>query len=75
MAGFSLFFYLTGSAASTISYILVRYFLGKKWKQFEAWLGPVAIYLILAAITLIVLGAIFRHFLFGFWSRHFSTHK
>jgi membrane-associated protein len=69
------FFNLTGSAASTISYILVGYFFGKKWKQFEAWLGPVAIYLILAAITLIVLGVIFRHFLFGFWSRHFSTHK
>jgi membrane protein DedA with SNARE-associated domain len=70
-----LLFNLTGSAASTVSYILVGYFFGKKWKQFEAWLGPVAIYLILAAICVIVLGGIFRHPLSGFWSRHFSGRK
>jgi membrane protein DedA with SNARE-associated domain len=70
-----LLFNLTGSAASTVSYILVGYFFGKKWKQFEAWLGPASIYLILAAITVIVLGGIFRHPLSGFWSRHFSGRK
>jgi membrane protein DedA with SNARE-associated domain len=68
-------FNLTGSAVSTVSYILVGYFFGRKWMQFEAWLGPVAIYLILAAIAVIVLGGIFRHPLSGLWSRHFSAHK
>jgi hypothetical protein len=38
-------------------------------------MGPAAMYWILATIALIVLGVIFRRFLFGLWSRHFSTHK
>jgi membrane protein DedA with SNARE-associated domain len=70
-----LFFNLTGSAASAITYILVGYFFGKQWKQFEGWLGPVAIYLILATIALIVLAVIFRHPVSGFWSRHFSGRR
>jgi membrane protein DedA with SNARE-associated domain len=56
-----LFYNLTGSAAYTTSYILIGYFFGKKWKQLEAWLGPTALYLILAGIVLLVLGVIFRH--------------
>jgi len=43
-----LFYNVTGSAAYTISYILLGYFFGKKWKLLEAWLGPTALYLILA---------------------------
>jgi membrane protein DedA with SNARE-associated domain len=70
-----LFFNFTGSAASTISYILLGYFFGKKWQRFEALLGPLAIYLILAAIALMVVAVIFRRLLFGIWSRHFSTHR
>ncbi len=56
-----LFFNLTGSAAYAVSYILIGYFFGKKWKQLEAWLGPTTLYLILAWIALAVLGVVFRH--------------
>ncbi|HXR20748.1 MAG TPA: universal stress protein [Steroidobacteraceae bacterium] len=58
-----LFFYFTGSAASTISYILLGYFFGRKWQRFEALLGSLAIYLILAAIALMVVGVMFRRLL------------
>jgi hypothetical protein len=67
MAGFY-FFNFTGSAASTISYILLGYFFGRKWQRFEALLGPLAIYLILAAIALMVVGVMFRRLLIGIWS-------
>lgn len=55
-----LFYNLTGSAAYTVSYILVGHFFGKRWKLFEAWLGPTLLYLIVAAIVLVVLGITFR---------------
>jgi len=61
--------------AYTISYILIGYFFGKKWKLLEAWLGPAGLYLILAGIALIVLGVIFRHSLSGFSARHFSKKR
>ena len=67
-----LFYNLTGSAAYATSYILIGYFFGKKWKLLEAWLGPTALYLILAGLTLIVLGVIFRHSLSKFLVRLFS---
>jgi membrane protein DedA with SNARE-associated domain len=71
-----LFYNVTGSASYATSYILIGYFFGKKWKLFEAWLGPTALYLILAGIALIVLGVIFRHSVFGFLARLFSKkHK
>ena len=56
-----LFYNLTGSAAYTTSYILIGYFFGRKWKRLEAWLGPTALYLILAGMVLLVLGVVFRH--------------
>jgi membrane protein DedA with SNARE-associated domain len=64
-----LFFNLTGSAAYSITYILIGYFFGKKWKLLEAWLGSTALYMILAGTALMVLGVIFRHTLSGFWAR------
>jgi membrane protein DedA with SNARE-associated domain len=67
-----LFYNLTGAAAYTTSYILIGYFFGKKWKRLEAWLGPTALYLILAGIALIVLGVFFRHSLSKFLVRLFS---
>jgi membrane protein DedA with SNARE-associated domain len=71
-----LFYNLTGSAVYTTSYILIGYFFGKKWKLFEAWLGPTALHLILAGIAFIVLGVIFRDFLSKFLVRVFSKkHK
>jgi membrane protein DedA with SNARE-associated domain len=63
-----LFYSFTGSAAYSIVYILIGYFFGRKWKQLEAWLGPTALYLILAAIALAVLGIIFRHAIAGYWT-------
>jgi membrane protein DedA with SNARE-associated domain len=66
-----LFYNLTGSAAFATTYILIGYFFGKKWKMLEAWLGPTALYLILAAVTLIILGVIYRHSLSGLWERLF----
>jgi membrane protein DedA with SNARE-associated domain len=70
-----LFYNLTGSTASTITYILIGYLFGKKWKLLEAWLGPAALYLILAGIALIVLGVIFRHSLSRFWVRLFQNKR
>ena len=70
-----LFYNLTGSAAYTTSYILIGYFFGKEWKQLEAWLGPTALYLILAGVALIVLGVIYRHSVSGFLARLFSQKR
>jgi membrane protein DedA with SNARE-associated domain len=66
---------LTGSAAYATAYILLGYFFGKKWKLLEAWLGPTALYLLLAAMALMVLGVIFRHSAAGFWTRHFRKKR
>ena len=67
-----LFYNLTGSAVYATAYILIGYFFGKRWKLLEAWLGPTALYLILAGIVLLVLGVIFRHsiskFLVRLWA-------
>jgi membrane protein DedA with SNARE-associated domain len=67
-----LFFDLMGSAAYAITYILVGFFFGKKWKLLEAWLGPTASHLILAGIALTVLSVMFRHSLCAFSARLFS---
>ncbi len=66
-----LFYNVTGSAAYTTSYILVGYFFGKQWKLLKVWLGPTALYLMLAAIAIVVLGVIFRHSVSGYWARLF----
>ncbi len=68
-----LFYNLIGSAAYTTSYILIGYFFGKKWKRLEAWLGPTALYLILAGIVLLVLGVIFRHSISKFTVRLWAS--
>jgi membrane protein DedA with SNARE-associated domain len=67
-----LFYNLIGSAAYSITYILLGYFFGKQWKRLEAWLGPTTLYLIFAAIILILLGVLFRNALSSFWVRRFS---
>jgi membrane protein DedA with SNARE-associated domain len=56
-----LLYNLTGSAAYTVTYILIGYFFGRKWKLIEAWLGPTALYMILAGVALLVLGGMCRH--------------
>ncbi len=70
-----LLYNLTGSAVYATSYTLIGYFFGKKWKLLEAWLGPTALYLILAGITLIVLGVIFRQSLAKVLARLFSKKR
>ena len=67
-----LLYNLTGSAAYSTTYILLGYFLWKQWKRLAVWLGPVSLYLILAAIILIVLAVVFRHPISVFWARRFS---
>jgi membrane protein DedA with SNARE-associated domain len=62
---------LAGSAAYTTVYILLGYFLGRQLKFFQAWLGPTAIYAIMVAIALIVLGFACRHLLSRFFARAF----
>jgi membrane protein DedA with SNARE-associated domain len=52
---------LAGSAAYSATYILVGHFFGRRWKAFEAWLGPLSLTLILAAVVLVALGVAFRH--------------
>ena len=72
-----LFLNLTGSAASTVTYILIGYFFGKQWNHFEVWLGRTTIYLLLAGIALLLLlGVIFRKSLAGLWAElRFSRKK
>ena len=70
-----LFYNVTGSAVYTVSYILLGYFFGKQWELFEAWLGPTALYLILASIVLIVLGVLLRHSLSKFTVRLYSNKR
>ena len=70
-----LFYNLTGSAAFTATYILIGYFFGKKWKLIEAWLGPTALYLILAGMALIIVSVMCRHSLSRLLMRLFSKKR
>ena len=70
-----LLYNLTGSAAYTVSYILLGYFFGKRWKLFEAWLGPTLLYAIFAVVVLAILGMTFRHELSERWVRPFSRKR
>jgi membrane protein DedA with SNARE-associated domain len=70
-----LFFNLIGSAVCGIGYILLGYFFGESWKLFEAWLGPVPFYLLLAGVVLVVLGVIFRHSIFKLWMHFFPKKR
>jgi membrane-associated protein len=67
-----LFFNITGSAAYTITYVLLGYWFGKKWKLLVTWLGPTAFYLLLGGIAFVVIGVIFRHRLSKLLVRLFS---
>jgi membrane protein DedA with SNARE-associated domain len=70
-----LFYNLTGSVIYASSYILAGYLFGSKWKLLEAWLGPMALFLILVALTIIGLGVFFRQFLFEQFQRIFLKKK
>ncbi len=66
-----LIYNLTGSAAYTVTYVLIGYFFGEEWKQLKTWLGPITLYWILAGMLLIVLAVIFRRSIAGVWARLF----
>jgi membrane protein DedA with SNARE-associated domain len=70
-----LFYNLTGSAAYTITYILIGYYFGKEWKWLVARLGSTALCLILAGLMLIILGVIYRKSLSAFFAWHFSKER
>jgi membrane protein DedA with SNARE-associated domain len=61
--------------AYAASYVLIGYLFGKQWKLLEAWLGPVALYLILAGLVIVALGVIFRHSVSGYWVRIFPKER
>jgi len=70
-----LFYNVTGSAVYSVSFILIGYFFGKKWKLLDAWFSPMTPYLVIVGIMLVVLGVIFRHSLSKFWVRLFSKNR
>jgi membrane protein DedA with SNARE-associated domain len=59
--GIFLSYNAAGSLAYATTYILIGHFFGRRWKVFEAQLGPAALYSIAAAIALVTLCVIFRH--------------
>ncbi|MGA9027755.1 MAG: DedA family protein [Steroidobacteraceae bacterium] len=64
-----LLYNFTGSAASTVVYILLGYFFGKSWSRYEAALGPTVLYVILGATAVAILGVLCRHLLARWWKR------
>ena len=73
-----LFYNVTGSAAYTVSYILIGYFFGKQWLLLETWLSSATLYLILAGAALVILSVIFGCFIFRKWTSPFTkarTHE
>jgi membrane protein DedA with SNARE-associated domain len=70
-----LFYNLIGSAGSTAGYILIGFFFGKEWKFVEVWFGPAWLYLILAGMTVIFVGVMFRRSLSGLLARLFSRKR
>jgi membrane protein DedA with SNARE-associated domain len=54
-----LLFNLTGSITYAATYILLGYYFGKQWKALEAWLGPTALYALLAGLALVVVGLLY----------------
>jgi membrane protein DedA with SNARE-associated domain len=69
-----LFYNLTGSAAYTVTYILIGYYFGKEWKWLVARLGSTTLCLILAGLAFIVLGMIYRKSLSAFLARWHQRH-
>jgi len=67
-------FNLAGSVTYTITYMLMGYIFGKKWKSFVAWLGHPEFWLIAALAILIVCGVVFRKRLHGLCQSH-STNQ
>ena len=55
-----LFYNLAGSAAYAALYALGGYFFGQKWEAFKTWMGPIALYVFLLVLALLLLGWFLR---------------
>ena len=60
---------LANSIICGTGYIVIGYFLGKKCKLLETWLGPATLYLVFAGLAVGILIVIFRHSLSRLWAR------
>jgi membrane protein DedA with SNARE-associated domain len=56
-----LLYNLAGSAVASCGYILLGYVFGRNWRLLQSWLGTTGLYLILAAVVIIVPAVLFRH--------------
>ncbi len=57
-----LFYNFTGSAVYVVSYILIGYFFGRRWILLKAWMGPTALYMILAGLALVAIVVVWRRY-------------
>ncbi len=62
-----LIYNLAGAFGYSALYTLVGYFFGQRWELFKTWLGPVALYVILIAVALLVLGLFLRRSIHAFF--------
>ena len=70
-----LIYNLAGSACYAAIYILVGYFFGQRWELFKSWIGPVALYTILIATALSILGLFLRNAIQGFFTERSGKKK
>ena len=70
-----LIYNLAGSACYATIYILVGYFFGQRWELFKSWIGPVALYTILIATALSILGLFLRNAIQGFFTERSGKKK
>ena len=70
-----LFYNLAGSFGYAVLYTLVGHFFGQRWELFKGWLGPIALYLLLVAAALAVLGLFLRRAIVAFLSGFFPGKK
>jgi membrane protein DedA with SNARE-associated domain len=62
-----LFFNLAGGFAYALLYTMAGYFFGQRWEIFKSWLGPAALYAVVIAAALLVLGLFLRRSIRAFF--------
>lgn len=70
-----LIYNLAGSAGYATLYVLVGYFFGQRWELFKSWIGPIALYTILIAAMLLILGLFLRNAIRAFFNGQSPTKK
>ena len=63
-----LIYNLAGSAAYATIYTLAGYFFGQRWELFKSWAGSVALYTIIIAVALLILGLFLRNSIRAFFN-------